>query len=573
MILELLKSLMSQALIIIVFTLFLSKFELFKNIIIIQNKKNSLLNKAVLILFFGGLGVLANYTGVRFQGALANSRIIGAFIGGILGGPIVGILSGLMAGGHRWLIDIGGFTSIACMSATLFEGVAAGLLSKSFYRSKEKWFFAFICSAILETLHMLIVILIARPFGEAVKLVQIIFLPMIVANSIGICIIIAIIESIFKEQDRIAADQAQISLKIAEKTLPYFRKGFNSKTTKATADIIHNMTGIEAVCFTDRFKILSFSSFEKAILKPGDIIKTDFIKEVIHSGNYNISQNLKEITKYYPKSNLKSAIAVSLKEKKKVIGVFILFKSEQNSITKVDVELALGLASLFSTQIELSKIEYQSKMVTKAQLEALQAQINPHFLFNALNTIISFVRTSPETARDLLVNLCSFFRKNLQPLHDEVDLAKELEHIKSYLQIEKARFGEKLKVFYDIPADINCYLPPLILQPLIENSVKHGISKKVDGGSIRIKVLPNKKTIDFIIKDDGIGIKKENLKNILQYNRDKGSIGLFNINNRLIQKYGPKHRLHISSKWGTGTTISMNIPIQTRSNNVLGNNS
>lgn len=568
MILELLKSLMSQALIIIVFTLLLSKFELFKNIII-QNKKSPWLNKVILILFFGSIGILANYTGVPFHGALANSRVIGAFIGGILGGPIVGLFAGLMAGIHRWLIDIGGFTSIACMSATIFEGLVAGFLSKSFYRCKEKWFFSFISTALLETAHLLIVILIARPFSEAVELVQIIFVPMIVANSIGICIIIAIIESIFKEQDRIAADFAQIALKIAEKTLPYFRKGFNAKTTEKTANIVHKMTNIEAVCFTDCSKVLCFCSSNKPIFKPENIIKTEFIREIIQSGKYNISQNFSEMNVYYPDLNFESAIAVPLKEKQKVIGVFVLLKNGQNSITKVDIELALGLANLFSTQIELSKLEYQSKMVTKAQLEALQAQINPHFLFNALNTIISFVRTSPETARELLVNLCSFFRKNLQPLNDEVELAKELEHIKSYLQIEKARFGEKLKIFYDIPKNTNCYLPPLILQPIIENSIKHGIAKQIKGISIWIKVHSNKKTAHFIIKDNGIGIKKENLKNLLQRNKDKGSIGLLNINNRLIQKYGFKHRLRITSKWGMGTTVSMSIPIKTRSQNVL----
>lgn len=554
---------MSYVLIIIIFILLLSKFKLFKNIII-QDKKHSWINKIILVLFFGSIGVLANYTGEHIQGALANSRVIGVFIGGILGGPIVGLLSGLMAGGHRWLIDINGFSSIACMTATIFEGFVAGLLSKSFYRYKEKWLFAFIFTAFLEITHMLLVILIARPFSEAVKLVQVIFIPMIIANSIGVCIIIAIIESIFKEQDRIAADQAQIALKIAEKTLQYFRKGFNVKTTGKTAEIIHNMTGIEAVCFTDRLKILCFSGLLETVFKPGNVIKTEFIKAVISTGKYNISQNLKELNSHYLDLRLKSAIAVPLKEKKNVIGTLILLKSEQNSITKVDIELALGLANLFSTQIELSKIEYQSKMVIKAQLEALQAQINPHFLFNALNTIISFVRTSPETARELLVNLCSFFRKNLQPIHDEVELSKELEHIKSYLQIEKARFGEKLKVYYDVPENCSCYLPPLILQPIIENSIKHGISKQVDGGCIWINVHSDKKITHFIIKDNGVGIKRNNLKNLLQYNKDKESIGLFNINNRLIHKYGFKHRLRITSKWGLGTTVNLSIPVLAR---------
>lgn len=567
MIFGLLKSLMGHTLIVIVFILLLSKFKLFKNIII-QNKEKLWINKIILVLFFGALGILANYTGENINGAIANSRVIGSFISGILGGPIVGLLTGIIAGGHRYIIDIGGFTSLACMSATILEGFVAGHLSKFFYRSKEKWLFSFAFTALLEIIHLLLVILISRPFIEAIKLVRIIFIPMIFANSIGVCIIIAILENIFKEQDRIAATQAQIALRIADKTLPHFRKGFNVNTTKKNASIIHSMTGIEAVCFTDCLKILSFSGSVKVDFKPGDVIKTEFIKNVIQSGKYNISQNLKEINAKFPNTSLKSAIAVPLKEKNNVIGSLILLKCEQNSITKVDIELALGLAKLFSTQIELSKIEYQSKMVIKSQLEALQAQINPHFLFNALNTIISFVRTSPETARELLVNLCSFFRKNLQPIHDEVELSKELEHIRSYLQIEKARFGEKLKVFYDVPKNCSCSLPPLILQPIVENSVKHGISRQVEGGSIWIKVHSGIKVTRFIIKDNGVGIKKENLKNLFQNNKEKESIGLLNINNRLIQKYGYKHRLRIKSKFGEGTIVNLSIPSQTRGKNV-----
>jgi len=290
---------------------------------------------------------------------------------------------------------------------------------------------------------------------------------------------------------------------------------------------------------------------------------TNLTRKVIENGEYVIANYKEEIGCNEKSCKLKSAIIVPLKDEDKVIGTLKLYKDEENSMTKVETELALGLGLIFSTQIELGKIDYQAELLVKSELKALQAQINPHFLFNAINTIISLIRTEPDKARNLLLHLGNYFRNNLQQDGNEVDLFKEIENINSYLEIEKARFKGKLNIVYDIPDNIECTLPPLILQPIVENAVKHGILEKVEGGTVLIKAVDLKWATELIVKDDGVGMSKKQLTSLLKQD-NTSKIGIKNVNDRLKTKYGPKFGLRIESKPNRGTTVRMLIPKNTR---------
>ncbi len=558
MLLQMFSSLVDKAGLIIILAFAMSKMKPFRELV---SKKNiSIGDKIMLSLIFAIFGIIGTYRGIPIKGALANSRVIGVFVGGLLGGPFVGILSGIIAGLHRWSIDIGGFTSIACAVSTLAEGIMSGLLSTKLYKSEHRWLFALTMGAVAEAMQMIIILLLAKPFSEALNLVEIIGFPMIIANSIGISIFIVITDSVFKDQERAGAYQAQLALKIANKTIKYFRKGFNSETAYETAKIIKNMTGLKAVAFTDTEKIIAHVGLGEEHHKVGDKIMTDITRDVISSGTYKIANSKEEIHCMCKDCELKSAIIVPLKEENKTIGTLKLYKSEENAVSQVDLELALGLGLLFSTQIELSKIDYQSELLAKAELKALQAQINPHFLFNAINTIVSLTRTSPEKARDLLIHLGNYFRKNLHTNVEEVDLEKEIEHIKSYLEIEKARFGDKLNVKFNIPDNIDCTLQPLTLQPIVENAIKHGILEKIEGGSVEIEAIDCGDETKIIVKDDGVGIDSQYLDSIFNSKKQNDSIGLINVNNRLKNKYGKDYGLDIKSSIGQGTTVTIRIP-------------
>ncbi|HNX23983.1 MAG TPA: sensor histidine kinase [Spirochaetota bacterium] len=553
----LLEGLVNQVGSIVLVAVLLSRFSFFKRLI--TRDKIPLRYFIMLGIFFGLFGILKTYSGIPVKGALANARVVGVFVGGLIGGPVVGILSGLIAGLHRWAIDIGGFTAFACMVSTVSEGILAGFLSKKFYNSDKRWLFALYTGALAEAMQMIIILILVKPFDAAFDLVSIIGVPMIVANAIGISMLVAIVDQIFSERDRIAANQSRIVLQIANKTINYFRKGLNEETTSEAAHIIKEMTGVSAVSFTSMDRILSHVGTGSDHHIPGIPLVTEITKMVLKDGKPRIADTKEDISCMNKNCTLSSAVIVPLKENEKVIGSLKIYKTGKSKITSVDVELAEGLASLFSTQIELSRIDEQAKLLNISELKALQAQINPHFLFNSINTIVSLIRTSPDKARDLLVKLGSYFRNNLYH-SDEISLSDEIQNLRNYLEIEKARFGDKLHVVIDVPESISCMIPPFTLQPLVENALKHGLLPRVEGGSIEIRGEKDGRNVLLTVRDNGTGIDEEKLLTLLDDSVCSKSIGIRNVNKRLICKYGSSYGLKLESWPGSGTLVSLVIP-------------
>lgn len=558
MVLGLFSSLLNRAGIIIILAFLLSKSSLYKKLVL--KRDTSLLEKILMSIVFGVFGIIGTYSGIPVNGAIANSRVIGVFVGGWLGGPFVGLLSGLIAGGHRLLIDIGGFTAIACALSTVVEGLIGGFGSKLVKDVKISWIGALLTGAASEMVQMIIILGLAQPFQAALDLVKIIWFPMVFVNSIGIAIFVALTQSIFIEQERVGAAQAQLALNIANKTLPYLRTGFNAESVEKTARIIYEMTSLAAVAITDNEKILAHVGEGSDHHFPGKELMTNLTKEVVRTGEYRIARTAEEIGCHAKICRLRSVVIVPLLEGKKVVGTLKLYKSDKMGITGMDIQLALGLVQLFSTQIELSKLEYHQKLLANAELKALQAQINPHFLFNALNTIVSFIRTKPENARELIIHLADYFRQNLQFNSEEVDLMEEIKNIESYLAIELARFGDKLQIQYDIPENINCLIPSLILQPIVENAVKHGIFHKEEGGIVKISARERDTWIELTVEDDGVGIDPVKLSDLLNEKDQQDHIGLMNVDRRLKVKYGSDYGLDIISTVGKGTIVRAKVP-------------
>ena len=178
----------------------LSRLGLFRKLV--SKKEISLGDKVILSLIFGIFGIIGTYTGIHIQGAIANSRVIGVFVGGLLGGPFVGILSGIIAGGHRYLIDIGGFTAVACAVSTISEGILAGMLKRRMERSSHRFTIALLAGFAAEIMQMGIILLLAKPYESALELVDIIGIPMILANGIGIAVFIAIVDSVLHGMEK-----------------------------------------------------------------------------------------------------------------------------------------------------------------------------------------------------------------------------------------------------------------------------------------------------------------------------------------------------------------------------------
>lgn len=558
MLLKLIGGLVNQLGIIVLAAIIISKFSLFQNYIL--KEKLNRIEKILFIIFFGTVGIIGTYWGIPVKDAIANSRTIGVVVGGILGGPIVGIGAGLIAGIHRMLIPTARFTAIACGISTIIGGLIGGLSKKYIDEKQDRWLWGILIAAGVEILQMGLILIIARPFGKALELVQLIFIPMTFINSFGVGIFLMIIRQIYDDHEKAGALKAQLALKIASETLPILRKGLNKESANKAAKIIYEGTKVSAVSITNKENILAHIGLGDDHHIPDKPICTKLTKKALKEKRYIIAQEKESIECPYQKCPLKAVIVVPLTLDNISIGTLKLYKNKENSITSSDIELAKGLGQLFSTQLELSRIDYQKELLNKAELKALQAQIQPHFLFNALNTIISFCRTDPSKARELLLKLSYYLRTRFKNTDDFIPLEEEINYIKAYLSIEEARFSDRLKVVYEIDSNIKCKIPPFLLQPIVENSLKHGLLSKKEGGIVKIIVKQEEKGILMQVRDNGVGIDPEKIECLLDESNKCQGIGIFNVNNRLKSIYGTQ--LEISSNKGEGAIVTCRIPIK-----------
>ncbi len=532
---NILKNLISNLSYVVIIAFTISNLSVFKNII--QKEEFKKFDLIVLSVTFALFGIIGTYFGTDVNGAIANTRIIGVMAGGILCGPFVGIMSGIIAGIHRFLYDIGGITSIPCAISTIIAGfVSAFLYTKG--TKYVKCFYGFMGGIVVESIEMLLILFISKPYSSALFITKSIYFPMSFTNALGIYILILLIQKIFNEKDQLSAKQAQLALDIANKTLPYFRD-INCDSLKNICSIIKDSTSAAAVAITDKTTILAHEGLGSDHHIIGEPIQTSATIQVIKDGQIRIVNTPKEIECSFENCQLKSAIIVPLKEGDEISGTLKLYFAKENGISFTHEKLAIGLSQLISTQLEISKVGKLKDLAIKAEIKALQAQINPHFLFNSLNTIIAFLRINPDKARELIVNLSTFLRYNIEETSTFVDISKELQQVKAYVEIEKARFGDKLNVIYDIDESIHIKIPSLIIQPIVENSIKHGILKGRGSGNVKIEVKEyNSKNIKVTVEDDGIGIPQAIIDSIYAGNVSENKIGMSNVDIRLRHIYG-----------------------------------
>jgi two-component system, LytTR family, sensor kinase len=234
------------------------------------------------------------------------------------------------------------------------------------------------------------------------------------------------------------------------------------------------------------------------------------------------------------------------------------------------VESAIYAASMMAIGIELKifnsvriqiKLEEQERLLLHARMEALQNQINPHFLFNTLNSISSLVRFDPDMAREMIFKLATILRRLLSSGEAFVPLREEFEFIDNYLDIEVVRFGrDKLRVVKEFdPASLDVVVPSMLLQPLVENSIKHGLGPKVEGGSIFLRSRVNDSRLIIEVEDDGVGMGGAQLEESSSW--AGMGIGMANISERLQVLYGDTARMTIDSHEGKGTLIRIRLPL------------
>ena len=517
------------------------------------------------ILFFGAAGILGTYGGNLVSQSVANLRAMAVITGGLFGGPVVGIASGLIAGGHRILIDIGGFSAVPCGLATMIEGTAAGLLTLYLKERSVDWRWAAGLAMGGEVMHMALVLTLSHSFDEAVELVRIIAAPMIILNALGAACFVQVINVVFRYRARQDSVQAQEILDIANTTVSHLRGGLTSESAMATARLIHSRVAVGAVAITDRTSVLAHIGVGDDHHLAGHPIVTNATREVLETGRPAFIGDKAGIGCSHPNCPFASAIIVPLHKGGSVAGTLKFYGTAGKSLDLVLFEMAKGLGNLFSTQLELENIQITESMLAHAEIRRLQAQINPHFLFNSLNTITSFCRTSPEKARSLLQDLSSYLRKSLEASRGFVPLSEELDQIRCYLAIEQARFGDRIRVSFDVQEGCDSWpIPPLIIQPLVENSVRHGILALETGGEIRVQVSKENGHLHVEVRDNGAGMDTKQVERLFSRNRldsRSGGIGVRNCFQRLEQLFGPAYIPSVTSAPGQGTSIDFLLPM------------
>lgn len=509
-----------------------------------------------LIVLFTFLAITGNYSALPWGQSHITTRMIGVILAGIIGGPITGFSVGLT--GAAYLIVLEGTSVIAAMFIVL-AGTASGLLRLRFSLFQLTPQTGAGVALVIELFQFCFSTLVTGEPGIDILDVQVAVLTMLVSVT-GVWLFLYIINWIEAEQDIYGARAAQLSLAIASRTLPYLRLGFNTHSATITASIIHELTKVDAVSITGRYKRLAFVGQGAEHHRPGEPILSAAVKEAVATKTMKVINSPADRGCPFPYCPLKAGVVVPLFTGNNVVGTIELARINNETVSELDIHIAEGIANLLSVQIQLAEIDEQRKMREKAELKALRAQINPHFLFNTINIIMSFCRTDPDKARSLLGSLATLMHRAYSNQDELVTLRDELTGIMAYLEIARSRFGDRLDIAVNVDeAVMTALVPALSLQPLVENALNHGLFPKLGSCLLAIDAYTEEDTLVIAISDNGIGIPQPKLAQLTT--GESEGVGITNVNKRLISLFGPKYGLSITSDPPCGTEIRLHIPL------------
>ncbi|GAA3667658.1 two-component system LytT family sensor kinase [Yimella lutea] len=259
-----------------------------------------------------------------------------------------------------------------------------------------------------------------------------------------------------------------------------------------------------------------------------------------------------------PDCPVRTAVLAPIRVRDTVVGQLVACGEQPSAgLARATEEVAGWIA----TQVELADLSADRTRAMEAELRALRAQISPHFIYNSLGAIASFVRTDPDRARELLLEFADFTRYALRQGGATATLAEEMRNVERYLVLEQARFGERLQLRMKVaPEVLAVRVPYLAIQPLVENAVRHGLAPKAGTGTVTLTVRDIGPEAEISVEDDGVGAEPERIRQVLDGHGRSGSVGLGNVDARLRQTYGDDHGLVIETARGSGMKVSFRVP-------------
>lgn len=364
------------------------------------------------------------------------------------------------------------------------------------------------------------------------------------------------------DRTHVRARQANKILDLTSKTVTFMREGLGCESAQAVCELLLPAVSAAAVAITDREVILGFAGVDSENHGQNTPIQTEVTHLTLEDGETRVVETAHAIGFTGDAGKIKGAIIVPLVVRRKIVGTLKFYYTNPARMDEAQQAMAEGFGGLLSTQLSLSYLEQQTELATRMELKALQAQINPHFLFNTINTIASYTRTDPEKARNMLREFAVYYRRLLENSEDLICISGEVEQTERYLMFQRARFGEdavELEVRIE-PGLEDLRVPAFIIQPIVENAVGHG--RRDTGETLRIvvRVYHASESVIICVEDDGVGIEPEKLNHVVEGGSKTGmGIALKNVNARLKGYFGSLSGIHIESTYGKGTTVYLSM--------------
>jgi two-component system LytT family sensor kinase len=343
------------------------------------------------------------------------------------------------------------------------------------------------------------------------------------------------------------------TLHTASIAMSALRGGLTASAAASAAPALRRLLGTPAVAIGDKRGLLAYEGSDRH-----RIALARCLQDVVESGRTRPLTAYELECSHADECPVHSGVAVPIAVDGSVVGAIAALAPSAGA----DLVRAAGeVARFVSTQLALAELDASRTRTVQAQLNFLRAQISPHFVYNALTAIESFVRSDPDRARDLLVGFAEFTRSTFREHSQYVSLAEELHLVESYLELERARFGDRLVVSLRVaPEILPVRVPSLVLQPLVENAIRHGLERRSGSSHLQIIAADGGHEAVVTVEDDGAGADPQQLHDILSGRRPTDSVGLRNVDERLRATFGSSYGLTIETGMGAGTKVTMHLP-------------
>lgn len=373
---------------------------------------------------------------------------------------------------------------------------------------------------------------------------------------------LALVVRLLMDPDSVRARQTDAMLQLSTSTLDMMKDGLTREAAQNICELLLPNTAAIAVAITDAEQVLGYAGFQEAENPAGSDIRTQATHDTIADGTIRVLCCSEDIGFPSDATTIKAAIVVPIRVGSSIEGTLKFYYHSGKKITETQKSIAQGLGNLLSTQMAAAEMERQRKLATAMELKMLQSQINPHFLFNTINTIASLIRTDPMKARTLLRDFAVFYRRTLEDSSERIMLSREIEQTMRYFSFELARFGdERIGLYVGTAPDVQDMLvPPFIIQPLVENAVRHAMPSE---GKLTIYISADVDGDDILvtIEDDGVGMSEETCRGIMHPKSSTGmGIAVKNVHDRMKGFFGENADMKVESVLGEGTKITLRFP-------------